>query len=138
MAVASANILFPSPEQKRKIRNNLSFETEWTSDRLEENKFINRVRGRVDTWRKGGYQGITKTTARLLEYWNNPERERKLFFCQIEALETAIYITEVANKHGDAWIGMLSGAQTRKPIPCSSGLRSRWQLAPGRPWLWLC
>ena len=33
-----------------------------------------------------------------------PERERRLFFCQIEALETAIYITEVAGKYGDAWI----------------------------------
>lgn len=26
------------------------------------------------------------------------------FICQIEALETIIYITEVANKHGDSWI----------------------------------
>ena len=94
----------PIPRAKKKNPKQLSFETEWTSDRLEENKFINRVRGRIDTWRKGGYQGITKTTARLLEYWNNPDRERKLFFCQIEALETAIYITEVASKHGDAWI----------------------------------
>jgi type III restriction enzyme len=39
-----------------------------------------------------------------LEYWQRPEREKKLFFCQIEALETAIYITEVAKKYGDAWI----------------------------------
>jgi len=38
------------------------------------------------------------------KYWNNPEREKKLFFCQIEALETAIYLAEVASKYGDAWI----------------------------------
>ena len=44
------------------------------------------------------------TTARLLAYWTDPDREKKLFFCQIEALETAIYITEVAKKYGDAWI----------------------------------
>ena len=55
-------------------------------------------------WRKGGYVRITRTTANLLEYWQLPERERKLFFCQIEALETAIYITEVASRYGDAWI----------------------------------
>jgi type III restriction enzyme len=39
-----------------------------------------------------------------LEYWNNPERENKLFFCQIEAVETAVYIAEAASKRGDAWI----------------------------------
>ena len=27
-----------------------------------------------------------------------------LFFCQVEALETIIYITEVAKKFGDAWV----------------------------------
>ncbi|WP_343387778.1 DEAD/DEAH box helicase family protein [Candidatus Amarobacter glycogenicus] len=48
--------------------------------------------------------GITSTTRRLLDYWRDPERENKLFFCQIEALETCIYITEAANKYGDAWI----------------------------------
>ena len=82
----------------------LSLDTEWTEDRLKENDEINRIRARVDAWRKGGYVGVTKTTSRLLEYWNNPEREKKLFFCQIEALETAVYLAEVANKYGDAWI----------------------------------
>ncbi len=47
---------------------------------------------------------MTPTTAALLRYWIDPERDRKLFFCQIEALETAIYLTEVARKYGDAWI----------------------------------
>ena len=39
-----------------------------------------------------------------MEYWQHPDRELKLFFCQIEAAETAIYITEVAKKYGDVWI----------------------------------
>lgn len=81
-----------------------AFETEWTQDRVEENKFINRVRGEVAKWRKGGYLGVTKTTSQLLEYWTREERENKLFFCQIEALETAIFISEVAKKYGEAWI----------------------------------
>ncbi len=59
---------------------------------------------KVETWRKGGYVGITRITARLLEYWQRTEREHRLFFCQIEDLETVIYITEVASKYGDAWI----------------------------------
>jgi type III restriction enzyme len=98
-----SSYFMPIPAAKKKGKQ-LAFDTEWTKDRVEENKFINRIRGRVAQWRQGGYVGITKTTRQLLEYWKRPDRERKLFFCQIEALETAIYITEVANKYGDAWI----------------------------------
>lgn len=101
--VSSYFIPIAKPKKKGKATQ-LAFDTEWTRDRIEENVFINRIRGRVSLWRKGNYEGITKTTRRLLEYWTNPERERKLFFCQIEAAETAIYLTEVANKYGDSWI----------------------------------
>jgi len=80
------------------------FDTEWTRDRIEENKVVNRIRQRVSLWREGGYAGVTPVTARLLKYWTDPEREKRLFYCQIEALETTIYITEVARKFGDAWI----------------------------------
>jgi len=59
---------------------------------------------RVALWRQGGRLGITHVTRDLLEYWSRPDRERRLFFCQIEALETAIYLTEVAPHYGDAWI----------------------------------
>ena len=89
------------PKKKGK---QLAFDTEWTRDRIQENAFINQIRSRVAIWRRGNYQGITRTTRWLLDYWRNSERERKLFFCQIEALETAIYIAEVAGKYGDAWI----------------------------------
>src|SRR5450759_3843040 len=94
----------PIAAPKEKGPKQLAFETEWTADRIEENVFINRVRERVALWRQGGYVGVTRTTARLLEYWQREDRERRLFFCQIEALETAIYLTEVAGKYGDAWI----------------------------------
>jgi len=93
-----------APPKKQKSKQMELVETQWTKSRIEENKFINQIRERVALWRKGQYQGITKTTEQLLEYWRNPERDRKLFFCQIEALETAIYITEVARRYGDAWI----------------------------------
>ena len=93
----------PIAQPKKKGRQ-LQFDTEWTQDRIEENKHVNRIRQRVAQWRKGGHIGVTATTGRLLEYWLDPYREKKLFFCQIEALETLIYITEVANKYGDTWI----------------------------------
>ena len=78
-------------------------DTEWTKDRIEENTFINSIRRQVRIWRMSNYAGVTPTTLQLLKYWNNPNREKKLFFCQIEALETIIYITEIA-KQRDTWI----------------------------------
>jgi len=92
----------PIPAAKKKSQ--LHFDTEWTRDRIEENRFINQVRGKVDAWRRGGWPGATPTTRRLLEHWTSDQRERRLFFCQVEAVETAIYLSEAAHKHGDAWI----------------------------------
>jgi type III restriction enzyme len=96
------------PIARSKKRNGTTeqkiFDTEWTQDRIEENKLVNDIRRRVGIWRKGGYIGVTPTTARLITYWIDPGREKKLFFCQNEALQTAIYIVEVAKKYGDAWI----------------------------------
>lgn len=99
----SSSYFIPIARPKKKGKQ-LAFDTDWTQDRIEENKFVNRVRERVKQWRAGGYVGTSTTTRHLLDYWNNDQRERRLFFCQIEALETAIYVTEVAGKYGDAWI----------------------------------
>jgi len=106
---------------------------DWTADRIEENKLVNRIRERVQLWRRGHYAGVSTTTRLLLDYWNNPEREKKLFFCQIEALETLIYVTEVAGRYGDAWIenelraasGRSSSTTTSKtgPTALSSAIR---------------
>ena len=113
----SAYFIPIAPPKKKGKQDKLSFETEWTQDRVKENRFINRVRERVKIWRNGGYVGVTRATNRLLEYWNDPSRERKLFFCQIEALETIIYITEVAKKYGDTWIesGLRDANETANP-----------------------
>ena len=100
----TSSYFVPIAKPKKKGSKQQVFETEWTQDRIEENKLVNDIRRRVAIWREGGYAGVTPTTARLLAYWTDRQREKKLFFCQIEALETAIYITEAAKKYGDAWI----------------------------------
>lgn len=82
----------------------VAFDTEWTLDRMQPNALINRIRAQVGIWRQGGYVGITPTTRRLLEHWRDPGRERRLFFCQVEAAETAIFIAEVATRYGVPWI----------------------------------
>lgn len=107
----------PVPHARKKSAKQLSFETEWTADRVEENKDINRIRERVEIWRRGGYVGITQTTARLLEYWKREGRERRLFFCQIEALETVIWITEAAPRYGEAWVENFLRAKNAQSNP---------------------
>jgi type III restriction enzyme len=99
----TSSYFVPIAKPKKKGKQ-LQFDTEWTQDRIEENKLVNDIRRRVGAWREGGYVGVTPTTARLIAYWTDPTREKKLFFCQNEALETAIYIAEVSKKYGDAWI----------------------------------
>ncbi len=101
--ISSYFVPIAQPRKKGKDQQ-LVFDTEWTQDRIKENKFINDIRNRVRLWREGGYPGVTRITRRLLDYWTNPERDNKLFFCQIEALETVIYLTEAAGKFGDTWI----------------------------------
>ncbi len=60
---------------------------------------INEVRGHVDRWRQlaPSQWGVTPETARLLTYWRSHTFSGvRPFFCQIEAVETAIWLTEVA------------------------------------------
>lgn len=65
-------------------------------------ELVNTIRERVKVWRERGYPGVTPITRQLLQHWNNPERERKLFFCQREAAETLIWLIEAspAEKQG--------------------------------------
>ncbi|MDP9438730.1 MAG: DEAD/DEAH box helicase family protein, partial [Actinomycetota bacterium] len=61
---------------------------------------INSLRRRVDEWRSrpnpGDWQ-VTPETARLLQHWrHHPYSGIRPFFCQVEAVETAIWLTEVA------------------------------------------
>jgi type III restriction enzyme len=39
-----------------------------------------------------------------LEYWSDPDRENKLLFCQLESVETAIFLAEGATKWHRSWI----------------------------------
>ncbi len=61
-----------------------------------EIELVNRIRPRVDEWREKDYPGVTGTTKRLLQHWRDEEERthRKFFFCQLEAIETLIWLTE--------------------------------------------
>ena len=79
-------------------------------DTIEEKKaesgHVNRIRQLVKGWRDLGWPDITPVTRALLEHWQAEDRFRPLFFCQLEALETLIFISEVAKqtKYGHDWI----------------------------------
>jgi type III restriction enzyme len=77
---------------------------ELTADQIEKNQFVNEIRVRVLRWREAGYPDVTAVTRRLLEYWTDPGRDNPVLFCQLEAAETAIYLSEAAQKAGDTWI----------------------------------
>src|SRR5262249_37365534 len=57
---------------------------------------VNRLRDDVERWRASKYRGASAGTRDLLAHWWNPERARRLFFCQLEAAETVVYLLEMA------------------------------------------
>ena len=59
-----------------------------------ELKLVNRIRERVKTWCAAGHPGVTRTTNDLLHYWHRDGRQHRLFFAQIEAAETVIFLVE--------------------------------------------
>lgn len=67
----------------------------FTEEQQVEIGQVNQIRDKVKEWRESGYKGITPVTRQLLRHWTSPERERKLFFCQLEAVETVIWLKEI-------------------------------------------
>ena len=56
---------------------------------------VNALRDDVRRWRKAGWQSASVTTKKLLRHWWRQDRPRRLFFCQLEAIETILYIREI-------------------------------------------
>ena len=55
---------------------------------------VNTIRERVKAWRGIGYPGATSVTLDLLNHWRREGRKERLFFAQIEAAETIIFLKE--------------------------------------------
>ncbi len=79
--------------------------------------FINTMRQEVKKWRNEGYPRATRITRELLNFWfNNPDRQidKKLFFCQREAVETAVYLNEIADLDPNMGRSLLHSLQLRQ------------------------
>lgn len=92
----------PKPKKRRARQAELSLgDQELSSEKQQYNvtSMINEVRNLVTEWRKlqvNAWQ-VSPETARLLQHWRHHEAsEVRPFFCQVEAVETIIWLTEVA------------------------------------------
>jgi type III restriction enzyme len=94
-----SKFIVPVPASRKKAaasQASLDLET------YTENAKINEIRGYLAAWRavpNPGDWGVTPATQRLLEHWRRPREQwagPRPFFCQIEAVETIIWLTEVA------------------------------------------
>ncbi len=59
-----------------------------------ELELVNLIRPRLAEWRKAGYPRATRTTLELLQWWRRDGRQHRLFFAQLEAVETIIFLLE--------------------------------------------
>ncbi len=66
---------------------------------------VTKIRAAVDAWRAGGYVGASEVTRRLFEYWFDEDHEVpgfgvpfRYYFCQREAIETLVWLVEVAGQ----------------------------------------
>jgi len=82
-----------------------------------EIQLVNTIRPRIEKWREQGYPGVTGITKRLLQHWQDLEerKDKRFFFCQLEAIETLIWLTEAPEAD-----------KTGINVPSDGGDFSRW------------
>lgn len=94
-----SKFIVPVPASRKKAA---AAQTSLDLETYTENAKINEIRGYLETWRaipNPADWGVTPATQRLLEHWRRPGEQwagPHPFFCQIEAAETMIWLTEVA------------------------------------------
>ncbi len=97
-----------------------------------ELKSVSLVRERVRKWREQKWPGASRTTLDLLSYWRREGRERRLFFAQIEAAETVIFLTEArADFRQGVEITRDEPSEETKARGCSGFLRYACKMATG-------
>jgi type III restriction enzyme len=119
-----AEFITPIPKPKKRKRSAVQKEIVFDEGKgisTQEQQYdptsvINEVRGYVDAWRSlpnPSQWQVTPETARLLQHWRHHEfNSIRPFFCQLEAAETAIWLTEVApqSKSGKRILELLAAA----------------------------
>ena len=149
-----ADFITPIPKpRKRKGRSEqqaaLVFDEEAKKLGTEDQQYdlkaiINGVRRQVDQWRAlpdSSQWGVTPETARLLRHWRSHRFSSiRPFFCQIEAVETVIWLTEVARGKGQQAnnSSTIWGMPIAPPIRNCPGWLSNWRPGQEKRWSWRC
>ena len=107
----------PKPRKRRAAKNQQQFvfdEGKGLSTQEQQydvTAMVSEIRRHVDRWRTLPSQrdwGVTPETARLLQHWRSYQfSDIQPFFCQVEAAETVIWLTEVAPKFGQVGRSLL-------------------------------
>ena len=103
-----AGFITPIPKPKKrkasKAQKEIVFEDikgiSTEKQQYDVNASFNEVRNQVDRWRAlpPSQWQVTPETARLLQHWRHHDfKSVRPFFCQVEAVETAIWLIEVAS-----------------------------------------
>ena len=104
------SFITPIPKPKKRDQREIVFDEaaaalETGSQQYDLMAVINDLRRRVDAWRAipdPGKWRVTPETARLLQHWRGHRfGDIRPFFCQVEAVETVIWLTEVAPRAPD-------------------------------------
>jgi type III restriction enzyme len=97
-----SNLVTPIPPPKKKKKGSVQLdmlETASAKPDFNPTAQINDIRSAVESWRNlpESQWAVSPTTARLLRHWRSHEfANQRPFFCQVEAIETVIWMTEVA------------------------------------------
>ncbi|QDV45809.1 Type III restriction enzyme, res subunit [Stieleria neptunia] len=119
-----AEFITPIPKTKKQKQSKQQQELNLGADdglssenqKYDEIPIINELRSHIDEWRKWPNSSewqVTPETARLLQHWRHHDFQGiRPFFCQVEAVEVAIWLTEVAPKsaNGKKFLAHLANA----------------------------
>ena len=99
---------------------------------------VNKIRPRIKKWREGDYQGVTGITKRLLKFWKQERadgRDCEFFFCQLEAIETLIWLKEAYdNERNGIVIPKDGGAFERLCCKMATGTGKTYVMAMTIAW----
>ena len=136
-----ASYITPIPKPKKRkagVQERLFDEGRGISSAEQEydpTPIINALRQQIDTWRaipNPADWGVTPETARLLQHWRQHKFSSvRPFFCQVEAVETAIWLTEVAPQIGKAGKGFLGHLENANRDANPELMRLALKLATG-------
>ncbi len=102
-----SDFISPIPKPKKSTKPQQSFDIDTDkSHSTQEQEYakarINEIRSHIEIWRSQTNPNlwqVTPATAQLLKHWRHHKfSSLRPFFCQIEAIETIIWLTEVAPK----------------------------------------